>query len=199
VTTAAGYGGGIATVVADFSMSVDGFVAGPDVSVAQPMGAGGERLHEWLFADPPSPEDAAIARDARDGTGAVVLGRRTFEVGLGAWGDTPFPAPCFVVTHEAREERVERSGTFAFVTAGLDVAVERARAAAGERLVRVMGADVARQALAAGLVDEVRLQLVPVLLGSGVPLFGDAGPRVELERTRVVASPRVTHVRLRVR
>jgi dihydrofolate reductase len=189
----------MATVIADFSMSLDGFVAGPDVSVAQPMGAGGERLHEWLFADPPSPEDEAIARDARDGTGGVVLGRRTFDVGLGAWRDTPFPAPCFVVTHEARETRVERTGTFAFVTAGVEAAVERARAAAGERLVRIMGADVARQAFAAGLVDELHLQLVPVLLGAGRPLFGDDGPGVELERTRVVASPRVTHLHLRVR
>ncbi len=185
-------------VLVDVSMSLDGFVAGPDVTVDQPMGEGGERLHEWLFATG-SDVDDEVAREMRATTGAIVLGRRTFDVGIGEWEDTPYPVPCFVLTHEPREPRVEKSGTFTFVTA-LHAANRLAREVAGEKDVRLMGAEVSQQFLAAGLVDEVRIQLVPVLLGGGRRLFEHNGNRrIELERTATIESPHVTHLRFRVK
>jgi dihydrofolate reductase len=194
------------------SVSLDGIGAGPNPSAAEPMGAGGERLHAWMpFYDPdqaPTAGDPAAGEvDARmvqelfaAAKGAVVLGRRTFDLGLEPWGGTPFPAPCFVLTHEARDDLVTKTGTFAFVTDGIASAVDRAKAAAGDNDVLVMGGPtVARQALRAGLVDEIRLHLVPVLLGAGSWLFEDLGPEpIELEPTEVVASPAVTHQRFRV-
>ncbi|MGB3443310.1 MAG: dihydrofolate reductase family protein [Actinophytocola sp.] len=151
------------------SMSLDGYVAGPDVSADHPMGVGGERLHDWMFTDPALP-DRAVTDGVRAETGAVVVGRRTFDVGLRHWEDVPYPAPTFVVTHETRPDLPQAGGTFSFL-AGVEAAVERAKTAAGERTVTLMGADVQRQALAAGLVDEVRISLVPVLLGGGAKLF----------------------------
>ena len=151
------------------SISLDGYVAGPDITVDTPMGVDGERLHDWMFTDP-APADRAVTESLRAGTGAVVVGRRTFDVGLGQWEDVPYPVPTFVVTHTPRPDLPQPSGTFSFVTS-VEAAVERARAAAGERTVTIMGADVQRQALAAGLVDEVMISLVPVLLGAGAKLF----------------------------
>lgn len=193
------------------SVSLDGFSAGPDTSDTAPLGIGGERLHRWLFpegadrdvaADGTSPAgaDAAVAAEAFARTGAVVVGRRTYDIGIGLWGDTPFPVPTFVVTHRAQEPRPMRSATFTFVTDGVASAVARAREAAGDREVLVMGgADVARQALAAGLVDEVTLNLVPVLLHRGERLLdveGDA--TTELVRTGLVATDEATHLTFRV-
>ncbi|MER6829191.1 dihydrofolate reductase family protein [Streptosporangium sp. NPDC000563] len=188
-------------VLLNITMSIDGFVAGPDVSVERPMGECGERLHEWLFNDDADREvDAGVHRDLSASTGAVVLGRRTFDVGVGLWKDTPFPAPSFVLTHEDREELPMTSGTFTFVSDGLESAIRRAREAAREKNVLVMGgADIAGQLVRAGLVDEIQLQLAPVLLGTGVRLFDrPAGDHVELERTFVAGSARVTHLRFRV-
>jgi dihydrofolate reductase len=108
-------------VIADLSISLDGFIAGPDVSVEVPMGEGGERLHEWLSA---SGVDAEIAWELSETAGATVVGRRMFDVGVGE--DTPYPAPCFVLTHEQREELAMKSGTFTFVTDGIESALEQA-------------------------------------------------------------------------
>lgn len=186
-------------VMLDMSMSLDGFIAGPNVGVELPMGEGGERLHEWLFNTAASEVDAEVAQEMLATTGAVVLGRRTFEVGVGEWGDTPFPVPCFVLTHEAREELVKKSGTFTFVTTGIESALEKAKAAAGEKNIRLMGADIAQQFLKAGLLDEIQLNLVPVLLGDGIRLFEHIGTeQIELESTRVIESPGVTHLKFRV-
>ncbi|OKI53584.1 hypothetical protein A6A27_32815 [Micromonospora sp. CB01531] len=183
----------------DVTMSLDGFMAGPDVSVAHPMGVGGLRLHEWIFNASSDEVDAEILRGVQAGTGAVVLGRRTFDVGIDIWNDTPFPAPCFVLTHDAVAERIEKSGTFTFVT-GVQDAFARATTAAGDRDVRLMGAEVGQQFLAAGLVDEIRVQLAPVLLGAGRRLFEHLGDApIELERLATVDSPYVTHLRYRVR
>lgn len=185
-------------VVLDVSMSLDGFVAGPNVSVESPMGEAGERLHEWLFNSSPSDVDAEVEREMRETTGAVVLGRRTFDVGVGVWEDTPFPAPCFVLTHEPLEDRVEKSGTFTFVT-DVESAFQLARAAAGEKDVRLMGAEVSQGFLRAGLVDEIRIQLAPVLMGDGRRLFDHLGTEhIELERTAVLESPYITHLRFSV-
>ncbi|WFE98877.1 dihydrofolate reductase family protein [Micromonospora sp. WMMD964] len=198
-------------VVVSMSVSLDGFAAGPDVSEEQPMGVGGERLHEWLFradddravaADGVTPTgvDAAQAREIHATTGAVVLGKRTFDVGVDLWEDTPFPVPCFVVTHESREPLTMKSDVFTFVADGLHSALRQARQAAGDRNVLIMGGPTtARQFVKAGLVDEIRIQLVPVFLGTGTRPFDHLGTdHIELRRTAVIESPHVTHLRFSV-
>jgi dihydrofolate reductase len=198
-------------VVLDMSVSLDGIGAGPNPNEVDRMGAGGERLHAWFpFYDPEQEPtagvpaageaDARMVRELFAETGAVVLGKRTFDLGLEPWGGTPFPVPCFVLTHEARDDLVTKTGTFAFVTDGIERAVHRAQAAAGDKDVLVMGGPtVAQQAVRAGLVDEIRLHLVPVLFGAGTRLFDDIGTKhIELEPAAVVASPAVTHLRFQV-
>jgi dihydrofolate reductase len=184
-------------VIADLSMSLDGFIAEPNVSVEVPMGEGGERLHEWLSE---GGVDAEIARELSETAGATVVGRRMFDVGVGEWEDTPYPVPCFVLTHEQREELTMKSGTFTFVTDGIESALEQAKEAPGEKDVIVMGgANIVQQFLRAGLVDEMSLHLVPVLLGDGVRLFDGIGNElIELESTRVIDSPEVTHISYRI-
>jgi dihydrofolate reductase len=198
-------------VVLDMSISLDGIGAGPNPNEEDRMGAGGERLHAWFpFYDPEqestagvSAEDEAEARMVRDlfaETGAVVLGKRTFDLGHEPWGGTPFPVPCFVLTHEVREDLETATGAFAFVTDGIESAVRRAQAAAGDKDVLVMGGPtVAQQAVRAGLLDEIRLHMVPVLFGAGARLFDDPGTKhIELEPLAVVATPAATHLRFRV-
>jgi dihydrofolate reductase len=195
-------------VIIDVSMSIDGFVAGPDDSDSQPLGENGERLHEWMFrneqqqaGEAPSvgPPDARIIEELMASIGAVVIGRRTFDLGLRHWGDVPFPAPCFVVTHRPRAELAMSNGSFTFITEGPAVALRRAREAAGDRDVAVMGGDTGRQCLAAGLIDELHIHLVPVLLGRGVRLFehADADP-IGWGIADVTPSPHVTHARYRM-
>lgn len=203
-------------VVLSMSVSLDGFAAGPDVTAEQPMGRGGERLHEWLFHDGgdravaadgviPAGVDAEQVRERHATTGAVVIGKRTFDVGVGLWRDTPFPVPCFVITHQPREPLIMKSDRFTFVTDGLQSALRQARDSAGDRSVLIMGGpSTGRQFVRAGLVDEIHLQLVPVLLGAGTRLFDHPGTddsgtdHVELERTAVIESPHVTHLRFRL-
>ena len=184
-------------VVLDVSMSLDGFVAGPNVREAEPMGDGGERLHAWMAGNGPDSDiDAGVKREVDATVGAAVIGRRTFDLGLGPWGGTPWPGvPSFVVTHRARQDLLgDNGGTFAF--GGLPAAVRCGKQAAGHKDVVVLGADVARQLLRADLLDEVRIHLVPLLLGGGTRLFD--GDRAELipEGKPVVGT--VTHLRLRV-
>lgn len=184
-------------VLIDATMSLDGFMAGPNVSVAHPMGEGGLRLHEWLFNGDSSPLDAEVEDDSYQTTGAVVLGRRTFDVGYEVWNDTPFAAPCFVLTHAPLEQRVEKSGTFTFVTDVKD-AHAQAVAAAGDKQVRLMGGEVSQHFLKAGLVDEIRVQIAPVMLGSGTRLFEHLGDEhIELEQLGAAQSKYVTHLRYR--
>ncbi|MGW5559453.1 dihydrofolate reductase family protein [Micromonospora sp. NPDC003944] len=198
--------------VLSMSVSVDGFAAGPDVSAEQPMGRGGERLHEWLFRTDgdravaaggvtPVGVDAAQVRERHATTGAVVVGRRTFDVGVDLWQDTPFPVPCFVVTHESRAPMTMKSDVFTFVDDGLPSALRQARHAAGDRDVLIMGGPtIGGQFVKAGLVDEIHIQLVPVLLGAGTRLFDHLGTdHIDLERTAVIESPHVTHLRFDVR
>jgi dihydrofolate reductase len=206
----------------DISMSLDGFVAGPNESLEQPLGAGGERLHEWAFPlaawrEPHGLTGGAVNRDSEvvdeaiESTGAYLMGRRMFGGGEGQWGDDPwegwwgedppFHVPVFVLTHHAREPLVKQGGTtFTFVTDGIEAALEQARAAAGDKDVTVAGgADVAQQYLRAGLLDELQVHVAPLLLGDGVRLFGDlGGDPIGLECTRVIDSPAVTHLRYRV-
>jgi dihydrofolate reductase len=184
------------------SVSIDGYVAGPDTGVDRAMGRGGEGLHAWLFADPQDPVDAEVASAmlSTNTVGAVLMGRRTLEFGLGHWGDDgTFAMPCFVVTHRAHEPIVKGPTTFAFIADGLGAAVEAACAAAGAKDVNVMGADLARQLLVGGLVDEVEIDLVPIILGGGATLFRDLPPdAVRLEQISVRPSATVTHLTYRV-
>lgn len=124
------------------------------------------------------------------------MGRRMFDLGIGPWGDTPFPVPCFVLTHQPHEDLVMASGTFTFITTGLAAALERAKAAASGKNVLVHSADVAQQLLRAGLLDEIQLHLVPIMLGEGRRLFGHIGETSrELKLTGVIEAPGVTHLR----
>jgi dihydrofolate reductase len=188
-------------VVADISMSVDGFVTGPDPDLEHGLGRGGEALHTWAV-DSHDEVDAAVLREAVESTGAVVMGRRLFDVvdgphgwtddmGYGA-GHAATPA-FFVVTHSA-PERIRLGLDVTFVTDGLESAISRARAAAGQGDVFVMGgADIVRQCVDLGLVDELRLHLAPVVLGSGTPLFGNGQQRALVQQS-VRSSPNATHL-----
>jgi dihydrofolate reductase len=204
------------------SMSLDGFITGPDPGPDQPLGAGGERLHDWVIATQSwrashgreggeRNADNEVVQETTEGVGAVVMGRQMFGGGEGPWGDDPwegwwgddppFHGPVFVLTHHAREPLEMKGGTtFHFVTDGIESALEQARAVAGDRDVLLAGgADVAQQYIAAGLVDELQVSVPPVLLGRGVRLFDNLeGANVELERVRVVDSPGVTHIKYRV-
>jgi dihydrofolate reductase len=209
-------------VVFEISMSLDGFVAGPNPSLEEPLGEGGEGLHEWVlglasFRDrhgrsggSSGPDDDLMAKEI-ERVGATVMGRNMFGGGEGPWGDEPwegwwgdeppFHGPVFVVTHHPREPLVKDGGTtFTFVPEGVEAAVEQARAAAGDKDVHIGGgASIAQQCLKAGLVDEMLLHLVPTFLGGGTRLFDDLdGERIRLEKTDVLDSPAVTHLRFRV-
>jgi len=185
------------SVFIDVSMSIDGIVAGPNDGPDAPLGENGELLHEWIF----HPGRAETGDDRRHAdlsarVGAVVLGRRTFDLGLPNWGDVPFPAPSFVLTHRPGPDLVMPGGTFTFLSSDPAEAVRLAKAAAGDRDVAVMGGAVGRQCLATGLIDELHVHLVPVLLGRGVRLFEDtASAPVGWAAPEVTQSPRVTHLR----
>ena len=199
-------------VVLDITTSVDGFVAGPDDGPELPLGREGERLHEGVvrlaaWREPHGLEggetnsSSEVVEEGLQASGAVVLGKRMFDNAHG-WGDEPpFHKPVFVVTHDEREPLAKEGGTtFTFVTDGVESAVEQARAAAGGKDVSVAGgASVAQQCLRAGLLDEIQIHVAPLLLGGGVRLFEDTGGgQIELEPTRVIESPGVTHLRYRV-
>ncbi|SDI62673.1 dihydrofolate reductase family protein [Nonomuraea jiangxiensis] len=184
-------------IVLDVSVSLDGFTAGPNVREAEPMGDGGERLHEWMAGKgPDGGVDIGVRQQVDAAVGAVLIGRRTFDLGLGPWGGTPWPGvPSFVVTHRTREDLLgDNGGTFAFD--GLEAAARRAKEAAGDKDVLVLGADVARHLLRADLLDEVYIHLVPVLMGEGTPLF--AGERAELVPEGKPVAGSVTHLRYSV-
>jgi dihydrofolate reductase len=197
-------------LVADMSMSLDGFIAGPNDRPGQALGEGGERLHQWMEArQPAAPEPSsasvngpAIAAELFAATGAIIMGRRWFDNGESPWGDDPpFHLPCFILTHEAREPLVKRGGTtYTFVTTGIRAALEQARAAGGTKDVWVSGASTIVQYLQAGLLDQLHIHLIPVLLGSGRPLFDNLGPGpIELQLARVRQSPGATHLLFEVR
>lgn len=187
-------------VIVDVSVSLDGFMAGPNVAADNPMGDGGERLHQWLFDPDAGEADAALARQITQRVGAVVVGRRTFDVGYEAWDrQTPFPAPTFVVTHRPRPALPTQAGTFEFVADGVASAVRQAYAVAGGKDIAVMGCEVTREMLGLGLVDELHFHLVPVLLGGGLRLFDLPGRGlVEFDLVDTIASARVTHLKYRL-
>lgn len=202
------------------SISLDGFVAGPEQSVKQPLGIGGERLHDWVVAlrswramhgleGGEANESDRVVAESIAGIGATIMGRNMFGGHPGPWSadrpwkgwwgdDPPFHHPVFVLTHHPRPPLELRGGTtFTFVTEGIESALARAReAAAGLDVSLGGGAKAARQYLAAGLVDEMELHLVPMLLGSGERLFEDLGGGLNgLEPARTIAAPGVTHLK----
>lgn len=184
-------------VLLEMSISLDGFAVGPGVSPQAPMGQGGERLHEWMFAGRSEAESRAFEEDHFAAVGAVILGRRIADLGIGPWGDEPtFHAPCFVVTHRPAETVIKKGGTsYRFVTGGIGAALRLAQEAAGPSDVLVNGgADIARQFLRAGTLNEIRLHLVPVVLGGGTRLFDGTVTGIGLVPASATASPLVTHL-----
>jgi dihydrofolate reductase len=181
-------------VVIDMSMSLDGYIAAPNDTPEQGLGEDGMRLHNWMFDDPSVFE--RIYGDLTETTGAVIMGRRTYDNSIQAWGGKgPLgDVPCFVVTH--RPEGADP--VFTFVTDGIESALAKAREAAGDKVIGLMGADIDQQYLAAGLVDEIRIHVVDVLLGGGRRLFDQLPKRVELERTGLDQTGGITHLEYRV-
>jgi dihydrofolate reductase len=207
----------------DITMSLDGFVAGPNRTVEQPLGDGGERLHEWItglaswreqhgLSGGEAGADDELHQERVAATGAYLMGRRMFSGGEGPWeddpvadgwwgDDPPFHVPVFVLTHHPRETVTKQGGTsYTFVTDGIEAALDQARAAAGEKDVAIAGgASVGQQYLKAGLLDELQIHVAPVLLGDGVRLFDDLGAEpARLELTGVIDSPAATHLKYRV-
>jgi len=194
-------------VAAGITISVDGYIAGPDDRPGQGLGVGGERLHFWVFGGPwsydspsrgePSGVDQEWLEEVLGANGAVVTGRNTYEA-AGHWGDkNPWGIPVFVVTHRPQEQPPGDEFTF---VGGVPEAVERARSVAGDKQVHIMGgAQIIRQALSAGLVDELSIIVAPVILGGGRRLFDGFTETVELEHLGVRQSPFATFIDYRVR
>lgn len=189
---------------ADFTMSLDGFIAGPGDDIAQ--------LFEWYssgdteyqlpgteWVSKISRASAGLLREVWGNIGAIVTGRRDFDVSEAWGGRPPFGVPIFIVTHHPPQEWLHAGSPFTFVTDGVQSALEQAKAAAGDRDVTVGGSQIVRQFLKAGLLDEIRINLAPILLGSGIRLFDDLGlSPIHLEISGVVATPGVTHLHYRV-
>jgi dihydrofolate reductase len=195
-------------VVLDLSMSLDGFIAGSDDGPDLPLGRGGERLFTWMSAGPESnrverrlaPPDASkvVVDEWMTDSGAMISGRRTFDIANGWKDGHPVDVPIFVVTHQTPTHG-EWSPRVSFVTDGIEHALELAQEAAGDLNVSVSAADTAQQLLRAGKLDEIQVSVVPLLLGAGVRLFDHLGPDpIALEQIRVIASEGVTHLRYRV-
>jgi dihydrofolate reductase len=209
----------MSNVTCQISISLDGFVAGPNQSLDNPIGEGGMRLHQWAFATDTwnkqhgsdageRTADSLVAEEVVQGIGAYIMGRNMFSPGRGAWDlewrgwwgeDPPYHTPVYVLTNHPREPLAMDGGTtFSFVTDGIESALEQARAAAGDADVSIAGgASTVRQYLAAGLLDELYLHIAPVVLGAGERLLEGVGDPT-LEPVKVVDSPAVTHVKYRV-
>ncbi len=202
------------------SVSADGFVAGPNPSEEHPLGEGGEQLHEWVIKLAAWREShgreggevnasTPVIAEAVENVGATVMGRNMFGGGPGPWGERPwegwwgdeppFHTPVFVLTHHEREPLEKEGTTFTFVTDGIESALAQAKEAAGGKDVALGGgADVAQQYLAAGLIDELDLNVAPILLGGGRRLFDNlAGADIALEQVRAIEGPGVTHIKYR--
>jgi dihydrofolate reductase len=202
------------------TVSADGYAAGPNPSLENPLGEGGGRLHDWAFGlkawrEPHGMEggevnaSTSVVEESLASIGAEIMGRGKFGGGPGPWGDDPWPGwwgedppfrmPVFVLTNHEREPLTLSDTTFTFVTDGIEAALDRARTAAdGKDVLIGGGADVIDQFLTAGLVDDIELNIVPLLLGDGARLFDGVGPDVGLEQVRAVEAPGVTHLKYRV-
>ncbi|MFN2419756.1 MAG: dihydrofolate reductase family protein [Candidatus Limnocylindria bacterium] len=212
---------GVSKVRVHISTSLDGYVAGPNETMENPLGEGGEALHDWavvlkawreLQGMEGGEENAsdALVREENENVGAEIMGRGKFgpptrgpwgdDPWRGWWGeDPPFRKPVFVLTHHEREPLTLSDTTFTFVTDGIGAALERAREAAGDKDVFIGGgAETINQYLAAGLVDELELHIAPIVLAGGKRLFGGVGPDLKLEALRTVEAPGVAHLKYRV-
>ncbi len=185
-------------VYVNITMSLDGFIAGPNINQANPLGEGGERLHDWMFKGRTA-ADNAIAEEMNARAGAIILGRRTYADAIdGAWGGvTPFQAPAFVL---AKNAPVKVADGFTFVTDGIESALKQARAIAGDNDIWLMGgANVIQQYVKAGLVDEIQVSIAPVLFVKGTRLFEHIGTdSIELQSNRVIQTPQATHIRYNI-
>jgi len=209
-------------VFADISVSLDGYVAGPDPTLEEPLGKGGEQLHEWVFRleawrkphGQPGGEtgpDNDVMKETTANTGAVTMGRKMFSGGSGPWkndpradgwwGDKPpFGVPVFILTHNERQTVKKDGGTtFNFVTDGIESALSQAKTAAKDKDIQIAGgASTIQQYAKAGLLDELQVHISPILLHGGTPLF-DNLDGVELEKTRVIDSPLATHIKFKIK
>lgn len=208
-------------VVADISMSLDGFVAGPNPTHEEPLGKNGESLHEWVFkllawrephgmSGGETGQDNDVMKEVTANVGAYIMGRKMFSGGSGPWekdtqadgwwGDTPpFHAPVFILTSHEREQVKKAGGTtFNFITQGIESALSQAKAAAGEKDIQISGgAKAIQQYIKACLLDELQIHVSPILLGGGTRLFENLGD-AKLEKIRVIDSPHVTHMKFRL-
>jgi dihydrofolate reductase len=208
-------------IFADISVSLDGYIAGPNPTLKEPLGQGGEQLHEWVFklaawrkphgmTGGETNSDSAIMEESTANTGAVIMGRKMFSGGTGPWEDDPNPdawwgenppfhVPVFVLTNHARDMVTKDGGTtFTFVTDGIQSALSQAKSAAGDKDISIAGgADTIQQFLTAGLLDELQIHVSPVLLHGGTRLL-DNIDGVKLEKIRVIDAPLVTHTKFRV-
>ncbi len=194
------------------TMSLDGYVAGPGQDEDDPLGRGGEDLHKWMFgSNAEHPANAQVREEILAGMGATIMGRNMFGPVRGEWGDSewagwwgdepPYHCPVFVLTHHEREPVEMKGGTtFNFVTGGIEAAHEEARAVAADTDISIAGgASCARQYLAAGLIDEIDLQIAPLFLGDGERLFEGFEPgQLNLEVTRVLEAPGAAHIKYSV-
>jgi dihydrofolate reductase len=181
----------MAEVLLDLAVSLDGFIAGPGGSDAG--------LYDWYFN--PTEVSRPVIGELVEATGAIVMGRGAYTTGeqAGGWEDTPYEVPHFVITHRPPPQPAGRKVEFVFVTNGVADAIDAAKKAAGQRYATIGGgADIARQCLAAGLVDELQLHVVPLILGKGIRLFSGFDQAWRLTKTRVIDAPNVTHLRYRV-
>jgi len=198
-------------VTFNMTMSLDGFVAGPNDGPENGLGDGGDGLFTWYFSGdtevfmsegvPPlkvSKQSAEILKEAISGYGAGVWGRRTFDIAH-AWGGNPPGSPAFIVTHNVPQEWVKEGSPFTFVTDGVESAIHQAKKAAGDKDVVICTPSILQQALKAGLVDEIHVDVAPILIGGGVSLFGHLGiGPINLECIRAIQVPNVTHLGFRV-
>jgi dihydrofolate reductase len=201
----------MAKVAICMTMSLDGYIAGPNDSVETPLGEGGEALFEWYFnGDTPSSyahpegftlsEESAKVFDAQiESCGAIVTGRRTYDVTEAWGGHGPIPGkPLFVLTHQVPAEIPETSVPYTFITDGIESAIKQAKKAAGDKYVQLMGSAAPQQCLRAGLLDEIWIALVPLLLGGGIRLFDHIGGPVRLEPIAMMECPGITHLKYRL-
>jgi len=187
----------LSKVILDMSMSLDGFATASGQTAEEPMGPGGLKLVNWAIDNPDERSREVMSRGIGD-TGAVIVGRRTYDTSVAWWGDTGPTGdehlPIFVVTHR----ETEPYGVYRFITGGLEAAVAQAKEAAGDKAVAVSGAELGQNLLRAGLLDEISVHVVPVLFGSGTRLFDQIDAHVVLEPLEVVDTPNAVHLRLRV-
>jgi dihydrofolate reductase len=191
-------------VIAEITMSLDGFAAGPNISSKDLLGVNGQRLHDWMFkgaGESGNAIDKQVAGEFFTNVGSFIIGRLTFDLGIHEWGDDgAFGVPCFVVTNRPNATVVKGPTTFTFVTDGIESALRQAKAAAGDKDVCIMGgANAIQQYIKAGLVDELNIHIAPILLGDGRRLFDNIGSEpITLQQTRVLYSPMATHLKFHV-